>query len=265
MKALINDTDIPLMFGLEEENSFSFYDMDLIAPFRDFIGAGSNKQADGLSQPHMAVIHSLGCHFKYSSRYPSDMRFFRPDLYDISSRDIFSLRDWDGITVERNHPGSSFANTARTILTNSYDNALRYTDWFLDSLITTLAETDRPAVLMYVSDHGENLLDDDQHRMLHGQESTSVYEYHVPLFVWASDSYKQRYPDRWATLLANSTHLVSTMNVYHTMLDLGGVQVAQYDSTRSLASPALLPDTLIYRVDGNLNPQPLDLSEPSVD
>lgn len=230
-----------------DHSTFKFYDMDLITPLCECI----------IPKKQIVVVHSLGCHFKYSSRYPIEMRYFAPDLNDVSAKDVFSLRDWDGLTIDRHHPKSSFANVARTILTNSYDNAIRYTDYFLDSVITTIEQTGRPAIVLYVADHGENLLDDEMHKILHGQESTSIWEYHVPMFVWASNSYKQRYPERWANMQANRTKQISTMNVYHSLLDMGGISIPQYDPRKSILSAQLQADTIALRLDGNLHAVPL--------
>ncbi len=42
---------------------------------------------------------------------------------------------------------------------NGYDNAIRYTDYFLNNVINTLKayEPDYDVVMVYVSDHGESL------------------------------------------------------------------------------------------------------------
>lgn len=237
-----------------DHKSFQFYDIDLLQPLNQCISTQPGKQ--------MIVLHSLGCHFKYSARYPKEMSYFRPDLNDVSAKEVFSLRDWDGLTIDRNNIGSSFANVARSILTNSYDNAIRYTDFFLDSVITSLEQTGRPVVMVYVADHGENLLDDEQHKLLHGQESTSIYEFHVPLFVWASQSYKERYPERWAALQSNSHSRISTMNIYHSMLNLGSVEMPLYEPHKSIASPSLLPDSISYRLNGDFHPIPLNVHIP---
>ncbi len=103
-------------------------------------------------------------------------------------------------------------------------------------------------------------MDDNHIRLLHGQVSNSVYEYHVPLFVWASASYRDRYPGRWQQLLNNRHKLITSMDVYHTLLHLGGIECAQdYESCRSLASPDLRAETSVMRLDANLNPSILPL------
>lgn len=239
-----------------DHRSFSFYDMDLLAPLRECLSKQQGKQ--------LVVVHSLGCHFKYSSRYPEEMSYFKPDLYDVSWNEVLSLRDFAGVSFDGNHPQSAVANIVRCILTNSYDNALRYTDYFLDSVLTTLEQTGRPVALLYVADHGENLLDDEQHLFLHGQGEGTIYEYHVPCFVWASESYKERYPERWQVMQANHSKQLSTMSVFHTLLDLGGVTAEPYKPELSFASRHFKAENVAYKLDGNLRLKPFSTVEPKV-
>ena len=56
--------------------------------------------------------------------------------------------------------------------------------------------------MMYVSDHGENLLDDERMLFLHATYAGSIYEYHVPMFIWYSDSYGELYPEHIEQLKA---------------------------------------------------------------
>lgn len=234
--------------------SHIFYDVELVHPMEEALASCSGKQ--------FVTIHSKGSHFKYSARYPEEVACFKPDLYDVSGKDFFALLDRTGFSFDAGNPQSSVANIARRILTNSYDNSIRFVDTFLDSVICSLEHSGRPAVMLYVADHGENLLDDERNLMLHGQGDGSIYEYHVPCFVWASESYKERYPERWQTMQQNSSKHVSTLSVYHTMLDLGGVSVASYNPEKSLASPLLKAESKAYKLDGDLHVKTYSTEEP---
>ncbi|MCQ2334802.1 MAG: phosphoethanolamine transferase [Paludibacteraceae bacterium] len=234
----------------------SYLDEELIPPLRKFLAQNQTE-----SRPQFAVLHSLGCHFKYSNRYPESYRYFTPDLNDVSWETLSQYRDRGGLSVDRGEKGSAIASVMRTILTNSYDNALRYTDMFIDSVITTLEQTGRPVIMLYVGDHGENLLDTRENKMLHGQLSHSVYEFHVPMFIWASDSYKQRYPEKWQTIYDNRHKHVSTMNIYHSLLQMGSVEMPALDTTMSISSPDLQPETVAWILDSNLQVDSIPLSE----
>jgi glucan phosphoethanolaminetransferase (alkaline phosphatase superfamily) len=128
----------------------------------------------------MIVIHSLGCHFKYSARYPATFCVFEPDLKEKDIRSI--IKDLD-LSSGRLIRDKVVLNEVRELFVNSYDNAILYTDYFIDAVIRLLEQTGRPDVLVYVGDHGENLLDDEKNMLMHGTYYGSKYEYHVPLFV----------------------------------------------------------------------------------
>ena len=118
--------------------------------------------------------------------------------------------------------------------------------------MTCLERTGRSIALVYVGDHGENLLDDERNMFLHGTFYGSRYEYHVPLFVWLSDEYKRRYPATEECLRANTNKTFSTMALFHSLLDLGHVPYAELDSASSIASEKLKSLDVVYGLDANL-------------
>ena len=107
--------------------------------------------------------------------------------------------------------------------------------------------------MMYVSDHGENLLDDERMLFLHATYAGSIYEYHVPMFIWYSDSYGELYPEHIEQLKANSNCRTSTMTVFNTLIDMAGIDYPGTDSTLCLSSPRLERKDKIAGLDANLN------------
>ncbi len=97
-----------------------------------------DKQLNDGHRKLFIVLHMYGSHFNYKERYPSDMAVFRPD----------SLTD------------AKYEN--REYLLNAYDNTIRYTDCFLASLIEMLQRTNASSAMLYTSDHGEDIFDDDR-------------------------------------------------------------------------------------------------------
>ncbi|WP_255435325.1 phosphoethanolamine transferase [Rhodoferax sp. BLA1] len=111
-------------------------------------------------------------------------------------------------------------------LVNAYDNSLRYTDHFLAQTIHWLQTQapDQPTALMYVSDHGESL--GEKGLYLHGmpyalapQEQT-----HVPMLMWFSKALQQERGLQMACAQAQASKPWSHDNLFHTVLDLSGVQ-----------------------------------------
>lgn len=129
-------------------------DDNLLALVKEELAKGNRKQ--------FIVLHTYGSHFNYRERYPAGAAFFRPD----SPADAeFKYRD---------------------NLINAYDNSIRYTDDFLARLIGLLQQQDAGSAMLYTSDHGEDIFDDDRHLFLHASPVPSYYQLHVPFIVWTS-------------------------------------------------------------------------------
>lgn len=226
-----------------------FIDSVLLAPLHQVLTKCPNdKMANDL-----IVLHSLGCHFKYSERYPDSFQLYTPDMKGINIREMLRSVDEEAEGFARLKPENmAIYKNLKTILVNSYDNAILYTDYFIDQVIRELENTGRPAVLVYVGDHGENLLDDERNMFLHGTYSGSKYEYHVPLFVWASAEYIKSHQSKWNAMRSNTRKCISTMTLFHSLLDLGDLQYDQMDSTLLFTQPTLQSHTTIHGFDANM-------------
>ena len=241
-------------------NNELLLDTVLLAPIKERTHSKPPYEG-GSKKPQMMVVHSLGCHFKYSQRYPDEFQHFVPDMKGMRigalMPDFDSISEGIRLNNRRNSP--ALVKNVQNVLVNSYDNAIRYTDYFLDSLIEILEESDRPAVMVYVGDHGENLMDDERHMLLHGTYAGSVWEYHVPLFVWMSEEYKAMYPDKPATLRGNKSKKMTTMYLFHSLLHRGGIRYRHIDLNRCIDSPAMEAQDTIYTIDANMNAVVLEL------
>ena len=180
------------------------------------------------AQKVFVVLHMYGSHFNYKERYPEGDAYFKPD------------------TAMAAH----FKN--REMLVNAYDNTIRYTDSFLKELITMLQGLDEPAAVVYTSDHGEDIFDDDRKLFLHASPVPSCYQIHVPLMFWASDSYIEKNQKQWQNIVANKDKAVSTNKViFHTLLDISGVNTAYKVDSISLANSKFKESKRWYLNDHN--------------
>lgn len=195
-------------------------DLDMLGPVREIL-------ADRI-RPQLIVLHSYGSHFNYHERYPRSMARFTPDLAD------------------------EVTPSNRESLLNAYDNTIAYTDLFLHSLITELRRDNATAAMLYTSDHGENIFDDERELFLHASPRPSAYELHVPLLVWLSPSYRERHPDTVAYLEDNTTRMVQTSaSVFHTMLDIAGISTPVMSDSLSVASSRFTSTPYRYLTDRN--------------
>lgn len=176
----------------------------------------------------LIVLHLYGSHFKYDDRYPEGFARFTPD-HALSAEKEF-----------------------RDELINAYDNTIAYTDNILGNLIAQLDSLHVASALMYTSDHGEDIFDDYRGRFLHASPLPTYWHLHVPLVVWASQSYRSMWPDKWDALRANAAKPVSTnMVMYHTMLDVAGITTRLTRDTLSLAGNSYTAPRRLYVNDHN--------------
>ena len=67
------------------------------------------------------------------------------------------------------------------------------------------ATESRPALIVFTSDHGENLFDDERQRFMHAHPDASRWDLEVPLMFWGmrpSTPYVQRNGSIWRSIAA---------------------------------------------------------------
>lgn len=187
-----------------------------------------DKQLNDGHRKLFIVLHMYGSHFNYKERYPSDMAVFRPD----------SLTD------------AKYEN--REYLLNAYDNTICYTDGFLASLIEMLQRTNASSAMLYTSDHGEDIFDDDRHLFLHASPVPSYYQIHVPFLIWMSDNYRKNYPDLFKNAEINrQKNISSSASFFQTMLELGGIDTPSRNDSLSVINASYTEKNRVYLNDHN--------------
>ena len=225
-------------YFLKKEDALqgNHYDEDLLQKLDEILPlADASSSAHYRYRKLFVVLHSYGSHFNYQERYPRSFAYFKPD-----SR-------------------SEAKSENRRDLLNAYDNTIRYTDYILHGIIERLqkwegiqTKTDgvygQPiSAMLYTSDHGENIFDDDRHLFLHAAPKASDYELHVPFIIWTSDGFSKQYPDILKALGENRTKQVqSSLSAFHTMLGIGGIQTHYRQDEYSVASDKYHPLKLLY-------------------
>lgn len=137
----------------------------------------------------------------YSDRHPPDFQLLQPMCTDADVANRCSLEQ----------------------LYNSYDNTILYVDYVLGEIMQRLDRSGAPYVFIYLSDHGESLMDDG--RMFHGMppgvalppeqaEIPLIVRSSIPISIVKRTEYHQ--PD-----------------VFDTVLDLFSIQTAMFDKRGS--------------------------------
>ncbi|MGU9865903.1 phosphoethanolamine transferase EptA [Kluyvera ascorbata] len=167
------------------------------------------KTIDSMQGDGVIVLHTIGSHGPtYYNRYPPEFRRFTPtcDTSEIQS-------------------------CSQEQLKNSYDNTILYVDHIVDKAIKLLqSKQDKfTTSLVYLSDHGESLGENGVY--LHGLPYSIAPETqkHVPMLLWLSDDYQQRYGVNYACLQQKAKENdYSQDNLFSTMLGLTGVETQEY-------------------------------------
>ena len=126
----------------------------------------------------------------------------------------------------------SIKDCDREALINTYDNTLLYTDKVLSSLIRMLKEKqDYLTVLVYTSDHGESLGENGLFLHATPYPLAPDEQLMVPLIVWASEGYADSFRLNMNCLrgISTDTQELSHDNMFHTMLGIMDIEVAEYD------------------------------------
>ncbi|HDS1681430.1 TPA: phosphoethanolamine transferase [Pseudomonas putida] len=179
------------------------YDGALMPALQSVLGkANGRRQA--------IFIHIKGSHFQYARRYPNDFAQFKPA----------SSSQKDRITAD-------------------YDNSVLYTDWLLSTIMQQLTASQKKALLVYSSDHGENLLDDSRQLLGHGMGNE--YDLSTSAFIWSSGNLSAEQSGKLQKLKAREDQQVSIASLPHTVLNMTGISMPGYDSTQDLLSDDYKP------------------------
>lgn len=156
----------------------------------------------------VVVLHQKGSHGPaYARRYPAAFGRFGP---------VCTTND--------------FEKCSRESIEAAYDNTILYTDYFLSKTIDLLRQTAASegvdTAMLYFSDHGESL--GEKNMYLHGAPYMFAPEEqtHVPMMLWMSDGYSERFRIDRTCLMARRDQPMSHDNVFHSVLGMLDVNTA---------------------------------------
>ncbi len=184
-------------------------DMQLVDTLRKILSQPGNKK--------FIVIHGLGSHYSYSARYPAQFDRFKPSNKTITTK----------ITDKK----------SKNVLINSYDNSIYYTDAVIDSVINLVDKQNAFSSVTYISDHGEDLMDDSKNLTSHYQGSPPTgYVMHIPFFIWYSQKMLAKYPEKISNLLQHKNARVSSQNLIYSLTSMVGIHYPTQDSLKDITS-----------------------------
>jgi lipid A ethanolaminephosphotransferase len=159
----------------------------------------------------LIVLHQMGNHGPaYYKRYPKRFEKFTP---------ICDTNQLENCTKEQ--------------ISNSYDNAILYTDYFLNKTIDFLKKyKNKQTAMIYMADHGESLGENGIY--LHGLPYFIApdAQKHVGSVMWFSDQLKKDI--NVDKIKQNKDKNYSHDNLFHTLLGIFNVQTKVYNKEQDI-------------------------------
>jgi len=159
---------------------------------------------------NLVIFHLKGQHVNYSSKCPK-------------SRMTWNADDYDRPKLRRKE--------RRTLA--YYDNSLVYNDSIVDQIIRRFERQE--AVVIYLSDHGEQVYDDDVHFICRNHADKinahmAHNEYEIPFWIYMSPSYRVANPDVVKRVKRAADKPFMSDALPHMLVYLGGIGTDEYRS-----------------------------------
>ena len=201
-------------------------------PYEDFLSPSKNSVCDpecrdigmlkGLDEyiskqktgDVLIVLHQMGSHGpSYYERVPKNFQKFQPTCL---------TNQLDKCSKEQ--------------ITNSYDNTILYTDYFLSEVINFLKKYDDKfeTSMFYVSDHGESL--GEYGVYLHGMPYSMAPKgvTHIPIIMWFGKQMISSQKVNLSTFNKQRDRSISHDDISHTLLGMFEIKTSLYKKERDL-------------------------------
>lgn len=181
------------------EETYGFFD-EAILPVL-------HRQLKSIHQKLCICIHLMGSHHRYTNRYPSSFNVFKP-----SSK--IQISDY---------------NKQKTI--SEYDNTILYTDFVCNEIVKSFEDKD--ALIIYLSDHGEEVYD-TRNMCGHSSDNPTSPMLQVPLWIWTSKTFKEKRPLLQQRIERSAHNIFNTTNTVFTIMDICNLESQEFDRSKSL-------------------------------
>ena len=196
-------------WGSDESFSFAGCDPFLVVREQDVYRSvrqdGGTNRCDGVLLPYLddalangkarqvVFLHLYGSHTPLEFRCP-------PELAP------FEVRTNDSATARH------------ALSVDAYDNSIWYADHLLGEIVRKLKALNKPAWMVYVSDHGETP------SARSWRTATDLDLWEVPFVVWTSESFNAAFPERVAALRRAQSKPLQSDQLLYGLLRFMGVE-----------------------------------------
>ncbi|HSH53812.1 MAG TPA: phosphoethanolamine transferase CptA [Methylotenera sp.] len=211
LTAFSKQTDQQFYLNNNRSQNAKQYDDVVFEPFRQVLKDSSDKK--------FIVVHLLGTHMKYEYRYSEDYAKF----------------------TDREQVPAWVKNGEELEAYNSYDNAVLFNDYVVSTLIdlTNKQSQNKNSLLLYLSDHGEEVYDEQQANFKGRNEAApTAAMYTVPFIMWASPVWKAQHD---SVARASLDRPLISSSLIHTWAELANLHFEEWDQSKSIINPAFKP------------------------
>lgn len=152
------------------------------------------------------IVHLMGNHEIFSSRYPQEFTRFKENDYEEYPRHQRKIR-------------------------SEYDNSVYYNDWVVSEIIKTYQ--DKEVIVFYISDHALDIFDSSDDYVGHARssiaQSVKAGE-NIPFLIYVSPKFEKKFAQKTKKIKESRLRAFSTDNLMYAIMDVIGISFAGNDS-----------------------------------
>ncbi len=174
----------------------------------------------------MIFLKTQGSHVDYCQRLPKGEEW------------VFKDKEFDRWLIPE-----KYKTTHISAASNCYDGSIKYTDYFINEIITKIQNTGKVGAVIYFSDHGEEIVEGTAHM---GKKPTyGVFA--IPMVIWFSDNYKKKYKEKYNNTVYNAKKIFINDSIFDSVLGISGVGFNGVDRKNDISSNLFQSGRYIYR------------------
>ena len=161
-----------------------------------------------ISIKKLYIIHLMGSHYAFKSRYPEKYDIFKSSVYE----------DY------KEHQRATLAE---------YDNSILYNDYVVSEICKSFENEE--TIIIYFSDHGLDVYNSDENYVGHPRtiDSLSIAAGRdIPFMIYTSPEYQNNFPDKMHQIKTTLSKSFRTDDILYTIMDIMGVKFADNDDVK---------------------------------
>ena len=172
-----------------------------------------NQALNDSSKKKFIVVHLFGSHMDYKHRYPKEFEYFNLSLEE----EYFTKLQKENKKI-----------------VNEYHNAIRFSDYLVNEVISLTEKTSENSYVFYLSDHGQIVYDDNTKYVGNTLPTLNIKAVEIPMLVWISKSYRELNKNKIEFMKKVRDKKFSSENIIYSLINLSNFKYDGYDSKKDL-------------------------------